>query len=182
MKRTKSLVATLVALFFMVGLAVDADAQRPVTHPGKKRPCEDKIESSVDVTPWVLNGISIMTEQTTPIDTVDIVTGAKWVSSIVGGDWENYNLIVDSLKGSMANLSLIGHFQWTRKVRIQLREWKCIDGALVLVRDIDRTFDEETAWLQFGPFTGTKMSVKRIRTLQKKMAETLPADYEGTIE
>lgn len=181
MRRMMTLVA---ATFFLFGVVVDADAQRrPVTtHPGKKQPCEDKIESSVDKTPWKVNGISIMTVQTTPIDTVDIVAGAEWVQSITGGNIEDYQTIVDSIQGSMSNLSLVVHYQWTRTVHIVLKEWKCIDGALVLVRDIDRKFDEKTPWQSFGPLTGSTMSAKRIRTSIAQIAATLPTEYEGPIE
>ena len=175
----------LVALFFALS-TVDGLAQRKpmTTYPGHKKgdPCEDKIESSVKVTPWVLSGLGFLTVQETPIDTTDIVTAAAQLSTALEGNLENFQTVVDTVQGWMANLSFVGYYQWTRTVTIKLKEWKCQDGALILVRDIEKTFDQKSSWLQFGPFTGNAMNVKKLRQTIEEGAATLPTTYEGPIE
>lgn len=181
--RTFRALAVLFTLFLGIATVESYGQQKPVTtHPGGKKDCKDKIESSVNATPWQLSGMAFITEQTTPIDTTKIVSAAKQLSSAVNGNLENYTAIVDTLKGWMANTTYIGFFQWTRTVTITLKEWKCKDGVLVLVRDINRTFDEKTPWFQFGPFAGSEMSVKKLQSEITTMATTLPAEYEGPIE
>ncbi len=185
MKRQKLTLLGLMVALFAITTVVDGYAQRrPVTTQpsGKKTPCEDKVESNVDNTPWKVTEIGYVTISTTPIDTADIIASAATLSNAVGGDLTNYDLIVDSLQGWMGTMSWTIHFQFTRTVTITLKEWKCIDGALVLVKDINKTFDETTPWSTAGPFTGADMSVKRFRALVTKQIGLLPVEYEGPME
>ncbi len=178
-KRNLTLLGLIVALF-TITTVVDGYAQRrPVTTHSK---CEDKIISKVDKTPWKLTAIGYLTSTNTPVDTADIVASAGIVSAALGGDFSNEAVIVDSLKGWMGTTSWTIYFQFTRTVSIMIKEWKCIDDVMVLVRDIDRTFDEKTAWKSVGPFTGAYLNVKKFRTIVMKQIATLPAEYEGPME
>lgn len=183
MKRTLSLLAAMFTLgiVFLVASPAESSAQRPgsvTTEPTHKKgdPCEDKSESSVKKTPWKVSEIGFLTETNTPVDTAQIVAAAAQLGNALGGKLGNYQAVVDTVKGWMTAGSFVGYLQATRTVTATIREWKCKDGVLTLVRDETKTWEEKSPWFRFGPFTWNDITVKKLRALIEKGMSGLPQE------
>lgn len=183
MKRTTRTIAALTALIpLLLSTAVmESHAQRhdPVTTeptPRKGEPCDDKTESNVSKTPWKLSGLGFLTMQNTPVDTTRIQGAANQLSNAVGGNLGNYQAIVDTIKGWMTGATFVGYYQFSRTVTTTIKEWKCVNGVLKLVRNETRTFDEKTPWIQIGPFSSSDITVKKLQAIIEKARAELPAE------
>lgn len=181
-KRTSStfLALAILGTVFLAALPVESLAQRPgsvTTQPThKKGPCEDKSESSVKKTPWKYTDIGFLIETNTPVDTTQIVGAAGRLSAALGGNMGNYQAIVDTIKGWMFAGSFVGYFQATRTVTVTIKEWKCRDGILELVRDETTTYEEKSPWIRVGPFTWGDLTVKKLRAMIESGLKGLPKE------